>query len=97
MIFCGSLSVNITTGMFGASVNASGRGNATFNGSSEKFYWLDVLSMFELALRNNYEIDYNQLWSWYNQNRALNSFGNSDKFSRFESLLKYFDKKTLKG
>ncbi|MBZ1514837.1 hypothetical protein [Leuconostoc mesenteroides] len=96
-ILSSTLLVNLTSGSFGNSVERANSGNATFKGSKEKFYWLDVLSMFELALRNNYEIDYSQLWSWYRQNEYSNSFGNSDKFPRFESLLKYFDKKTLKG
>jgi hypothetical protein len=96
-ILSGTLLVNLTHNNFGKKVERTRRGNAGFKGSEEKFYWLDVLSMFELALRNNYEIDYSQLWDWYNQNQRVNSFGNGDKFPRFESLLKYFDKKTLKG
>lgn len=96
-ILSDTLFVNMTLGTLGSRVVRTSGGNAAFNGSEEKFYWLDVLSMFELALRNNYEIDYSQLWDWYNQNQSISSFGNSDKFPRFESLLKYFDKKTLKG
>lgn len=91
------LLVNIATGTFGSKVKSSGGGNATFNGSSEKFYWLDVLSMFELALRNDYNIDYSQLRTWYNQNQNVNSFGNSEKFPRFGTLVRYFDKKILRG
>lgn len=96
-IFSDTLFVNTGNNTFGSKVKSSPGGNATFNGSSEKFYWLDVLSMFELGLRNNYEIDYSQLWDWYKQNESNNSFGNSDKFPRFGSLLRYFDKKSLKG
>jgi len=96
-ILSSTLQVNQVNNIFGRRVERTTTGNAGFKGSQEKFYWLDVLSMFELALRNNYEIDYSQLWNWYNQNRTNNSFGNSEKFPRFESLLKYFDKKTLKG
>lgn len=77
-------------------VQLTSSGKVDFKGSQEKFYWLDILSMFELALRNKYDIDYSQLWDWYNKNQSNGSFGNSMKFLRFESLLKYFDKKTLK-
>ncbi|WP_314073352.1 hypothetical protein [uncultured Granulicatella sp.] len=92
-----SLQVDLINNVFGTNVNLTNSGIVDFNGSAEKFYWLDILSMFELALRNNYEIDYSQLWDWYNQNFVSNSFGQGRKFQRFQSLLKYFDKKTLKG
>jgi|GEM_PF-1729006 len=96
-IFSKSLLVDFSQNIFGNRVKRANNGNAEFHGSEEKFYWLDVLAMFELAVRNGYEVDYTQLWSWYNQNRKNSSFGNSRKFARFEFLLNYFDKKTLKG
>lgn len=96
-ILSDSLLVNMSTDTLGSKMEIAANGNPEFKGSSEKFYWLNVLSMFELALQNNYEIDYSELWDWYNQNQVVNLFGNSQKFKRFESLLKYFDKKTLKG
>lgn len=96
-IFAKSLSVDLKNNDFGSRVKrAKGGIGADFNGSEEKFYWLDVLSMFELALKNNYEIDYSELWDFYNKNYKINSFRSSKKFLRFKSLLDYFDKKNLK-
>lgn len=67
----------------------------TFNGSSEKFYWVEILSVVMLSWKSGYIIDYSQLENFYNTERS--NFGADDcKIKRFLVLINFI-KKLVKG
>jgi len=67
-----------------------------FKGSSEKFYWMEIIPIIILASDNEYTIDYSLLENFYNQN--IDKFSeNDDKFYRFSLLIKFIKKLMLRG
>lgn len=66
-----------------------------FNGSSEKFYWIQILPIFLIACRDNYEIDFLELENFYNSNKDKFS-PRSDKIPRFDTLIKFMKKLTFR-
>lgn len=70
-------------------------GKYDFIGSSEKFYWIEILPIIFLSIKNGYTIDYTDLEVFYYSNKSLFSL-NSDKIERFLILIN-FVKKLTKG
>lgn len=68
-------------------------GNLDFQGSSEKFFWMDVLTIFSLALRDGYDVDYSEIELFYTSH--VGRFGRSKKMKRFENLINYMKKLTF--
>lgn len=67
-----------------------------FNGSSDKFYWMDIIPIIHLSCYNHYSVDYSQLESFCSLYRV--HFGaRDDKFQRFLHLLQFIKKITLQG
>ncbi len=69
--------------------NANGIMN--FNGSAEKFYWIEVMPMAILAYKLGYKVNFDEYEVFINTYRGLFSPG-SDKFARCECLLEYIRK-----
>lgn len=67
-----------------------------FKGSSEKFYWMEIVPIVSLAVENGYIIDYSLLEEFYNQYKD-NFSENDEKFQRFYILLKFIKKLMLRG
>ena len=65
--------------------------NVDFNGSAEKFYWIEVLPMALFAYNLGYEIDYSEYRNFVitYENRFSPT---SEKFSRCKILLRYIKK-----
>ncbi len=62
-----------------------------FKGSSEKFYWMEIIPLVSLACKNGYKIEFIMLEQFYNDNVA--HFSNDDeKFRRFNYLVQYIKK-----
>lgn len=61
-----------------------------FNGSSEKFYWMNMLPIVIKAIDENFCINYENLSAFCSQRNEFSP--NSSKFSRFETILKYIKK-----
>lgn len=66
-------------------------GRTDFKGSSEKFYWIEVYPLVILAYNLGYSIDYSEYTNYCTSYRTRFST-RSEKFSRCETLLKYFKK-----
>ena len=62
-----------------------------FNGSSEKFYWIETLPMALFAYNQGYKIDYSDYSNFIKVYRSKFS-KTSRKFTRCEVLLKYIEK-----
>lgn len=62
-----------------------------FNGSAEKFYWIETLPMAIFAYDTGYKVDYTQYDTFINTYKARFS-SSSDKFARCETLLAYMKK-----
>jgi len=67
-----------------------------FKGSSEKFYWMEIIPIIVLSWENGYAIDYTLLEDFYNQNISRFS-ENDDKFHRFSLLIQFIKKIMLRG
>lgn len=65
------------------------------DGSVEKFYWMCILPIIIISLRNSFTLDYSKLEDFYNLNNPLFS-SNSEKMERFLFLINYI-KKLTKG
>lgn len=66
-------------------------GKYDFKGSSEKFYWIEILPIIFLSIKNGYIIDYSDLEVFYQSNKSLFSL-NSEKIERFLVLIKFIKK-----
>lgn len=62
-----------------------------FNGSAEKFYWIEILPMAILAYKQGYKVDYSEYGKFVAAYRTRFS-PKSEKFARCEVLLKYMEK-----
>ena len=62
-----------------------------FNGSKEKFYWIEVFPMSIFAYNQGYKVDYSEYKEFISTYKSKFSI-RSDKFHRCETLLKYLDK-----
>jgi hypothetical protein len=69
-------------------------GDYDFDGSSEKFYWMEILPIVFLSMKNEYKIDYSFLESFYTTHRTLFSAGSS-KMKRFDILIRFIKKIVL--
>lgn len=67
----------------------------SFNGSYEKFYSLEILALFELAMLNDFAIDYTQLQTFITTSNQKNVFS-GEKLENIKTLLKYIKKRTDK-
>lgn len=65
-----------------------------FNGSREKFYWIEVLPTFLMALEEGYDVHYDTLKHFCETNETKFS-QNDKKFQRFKYLIDYLDKLTM--
>jgi hypothetical protein len=66
-------------------------GNHDFKGSSEKFYWMEILPIVFLSIENGYKIDYTLLEDFYTTNQP--SFSpRSSKIERFLFLIQFIEK-----
>lgn len=69
-------------------------GTIGFNGSSEKFYWMEILPIIICGCNNDYKIDFSNLEHFYNSN--INNFSSrDDKIKRFPILIEYIKKITF--
>ncbi len=66
-----------------------------FKGSSEKFYWAEVLPISILAQENGYKVDLTLLENFYKENKDRFSEGDT-KMKRFSLLIKFINKLTLR-
>lgn len=66
-------------------------GKYDFNGSSEKFYWIEILPIIFLSIKNEYKLDYTLLENFYATNNPHFSSG-SRKIERFDFLIKFIKK-----
>lgn len=64
-----------------------------FNGSSEKFYWMEMLPVTIKAFKEKFDIDYEDLKTFCQ--RGSDFSPNSSKFSRFETILAFIQKLNL--
>jgi hypothetical protein len=62
-----------------------------FNGSSEKFFWTEVLSISILAIKSGYQLNFQELESFINNYESVFSAG-SKKMKRCKTLLEYLKK-----
>lgn len=69
-------------------------GYIAFNGSAEKFYWIEILPIFMIASKAGYRIDYTELENFYNSH-LLRFNPNSAKLERFSVLLNFIRKLTI--
>jgi hypothetical protein len=65
-----------------------------FKGSCEKFYWMEILPIVVLSVKNGYHIDYTELETFITSNVG-NFTARDDKFKRFGMLLQYIKKISL--
>lgn len=65
--------------------------NFQFKGSSEKFYWMEILPVFLMACKEGYNVDYSELEDFYDSNIGHFTSRN-EKFPRFLKLLNYIKK-----
>jgi hypothetical protein len=62
-----------------------------FKGSSEKFYWMEILPIVFLSIENGYKINYTLLENFYTSNQP--SFSpRSSKIERFAFLIQFIRK-----
>ena len=74
--------------------NVKGVNMFDFNGSGEKFYWIEILPIVILGCNNNYKIDFSNLEEFYNSN--IDRFSdNGGKIQRFDKLIKFIKKITF--
>lgn len=66
-------------------------GTVDFNGSNEKFYWIETMPMALFAYNQGYKVDYAEFAAFIAKYRPLFSKA-SDKFARCEVLLQYAQK-----
>lgn len=66
-----------------------------FNGSSEKFYWMDMLPVVMKAFEENFHVDYENLKVFCERRNEFSP--RSSKFSRFETILNYIKKLNLEA
>lgn len=69
-------------------------GYVGFNGSAEKFYWIQILPIFMMASKSGYSIDYSELENFYNSH-LVRFNPSSAKLERFSVLLKFIRKLTI--
>lgn len=62
-----------------------------FNGSAEKFYWIETLPMSLFAYKQGYTVDYTDYYNFVKTYKSKFS-PSSEKFSRCEVLLSYIEK-----
>lgn len=62
-----------------------------FNGSAEKFYWIEILPMALFAYNQNYYVDYTE-YSNFVTTYANHFSPSSEKFARCQTLLSYIKK-----
>ncbi|MEB7657955.1 hypothetical protein NGB24_08780 [Mammaliicoccus vitulinus] len=67
--------------------------DGTINGSNEKFYYMYVLPIFLLSVKENYNINYDELKEFYDIQKNL-SRQKSKKIKSFKILIDYMDKLT---
>ena len=79
----------------GEYLKTKANGDYDFDGSSEKFYWMETLPVVFLSMKNGYKIDYSRLESFYTVHQDLFSAGSS-KLKRFDILIQ-FVKKIVRG
>lgn len=89
-IDCANRIIKINADSLRSKIARSEDGSATFIGSSEKFYWSNVLPLVIVAAFEDYEINYSDYEKFIVSNRA--HFLRGDKFPRCEILLNYFKK-----
>jgi len=66
-------------------------GKYDFDGSTEKFYWMEILPIVFLSIENGYKIDYTLLEYFYTTNQP--SFSpRSSKIERFLFLIQFIEK-----
>ena len=61
-----------------------------FNGSSEKFYWMEILPVTIKAFEEKFDIDYNDFKTFCQRKSEFSP--SSSKFSRFETILSFIKK-----
>lgn len=66
-----------------------------FKGSEEKFYWMSIIPIIIISLKNSYTVDYSKLEDFYNLNKSHFS-SNDEKIERFLILINFI-KKLIKG
>jgi len=66
-------------------------GNYDFDGSTEKFYWMEILPIVFLSIKNGYKIDYTLLENFYIMNQPFFS-PRSSKIERFSFLIQFIEK-----
>jgi hypothetical protein len=66
-----------------------------FKGSEEKFYWMRIIPLIVLSVKNAYAIDYSELEDFYNLNKG-NFSPKDEKMHRFLVLIQFI-KKIVKG
>lgn len=64
-----------------------------FKGSSEKFYWMEMLPVTIKAFEENFDIDYDDFKTFCQRKAEFSP--NSSKFSRFETILSFIRKLNL--
>lgn len=64
-------------------------GNHQVHGSSEKFYWVEVVPLIMMAIDQNYEIDFNDYKAFIEREIAIFS---GEKFRRMKVLLSFLEK-----
>ncbi len=69
--------------------------NYKFKGSEEKFYWMNIIPIIVISIKNSYTLDYSELEDFCNRN-ITNFRNNDDKFKRFLILIQFI-KKIIKG
>lgn len=62
----------------------------TFHGSSEKFYWAEVLPAVVIAVQSGYSVDCSSLKQYIEETEQ--QFSNNKKFDRFKVFVKYIEK-----
>lgn len=65
------------------------------NGSSDKFYWIDLIPLVLIGIREGYKLDYSQYEQFIHREQQMSgndNFIKSDKFHRMLVLRDYFKK-----
>ena len=88
------LKVKASDGLLGLKTLADN--SVDFNGSSEKFYWMNIIPFVLSAVKEQYTVDLDELYNFISQKRSIFKSG-SNKFIRLENLALYFKKITEKG
>lgn len=66
-------------------------GYIDFNGSSEKFYWMELIPTLFLSIKEGFNVDYKDLVTFYNE-YSTKFTTRSDKIERFNKLIKFIIK-----